>query len=460
MGPKQIAALVLGLLVAGLVVRLDGLTDAPVQYDTNDEYAWTWAGMSLLADGTPRSWSWHPAYEDGPMAPQMIEVGGRSYRMVEPWVDHPPVYPLLVGTWLALRGETDPLTVDFAAMRQFAVLVYAFGFLAFAAVLRRTVDDAVALPTLAAFALSAPVVLQSRLVLSEGLLIVLLFLALLGVLRFEDSARKRELVLIGLACALLPLTKVAGLPLCAAILLFCAARPRRSWAALATIVVGTVAGIALMVGAGWFFAGDLYFALLTNHSGTHDGFAAALPLLFIPRVVDTQLYYGPFLMGAALVLAQLRHLPTEAEEGRGAGAARLALVALAYAGAMSFFAPQVGPPGWYSAPLHPFFCLGIGLAIERMWRDEGPWALVLVLMLVLPLIFDPLLGRSRGSAFQWIASATVWRFAYLAVLLGVPVLVLLLPARLRSVRRFIVALLLVLWAIAEVNIVRTWVDAA
>ncbi len=451
MGPKQIAALVLGLLVVGLAVRLDGLTEGPVQYDTFDEYAWTWAGMSLLETGTPRSWSWHPAYDDAPVAPEVTEMQGNPLRLVEPWVDHPPVYPALVGTWLRLRGERDPMSVDFATMRQFAVLMYALGFLAFAAVLLRSVQTEVALPTLGAFALSAPVVLQSRLVLSEGLLIVLLFLAMLAVLRFEDSARKRDLVLLGVAVALMPPTKIAGLPLCFGVLLFAAARPDRSWAPLVTIVGATVLGVGLMVGSGWYFAGDLYFDLLRNHSGTHDGFAAALPLLFIPKIVDTQLYYGPFLFGVALLLAQLRDLQ---------GLGRLALVALAYAGAMSFFAPQTGPPGWYTAPLHPFFCLGIGLAIERMWRDESPWALLLVLVFVLPLVFDPLMGRSRGSAFQWIGEATLWRFGYLAVLLGVPALVLLLGDRGRGLRRFFVALLLVLWVIAEVNIVRTWVDAA
>ncbi len=431
------------LLVLGLAIRANGLDSAPVFGETGDEFAWTWAGMSLVQDGSPRAWSWYPAYDESPIKPEIVLWHDRPYRMVQPWVDHPPVYPLWMGLWMTMLGYDDVLAVDLAAMRTASLVLFALSFLAFGAVLSRLVQPGVRIATLGCFAIAAPAVLQGRLVISENLLTLWVLLCLFAMLRFEESGKRRFLVLTAAMTFVLPLTKIAALSLCFGALLFAAAN--RNWKLAGAVVAGTAMGAVGVLAAGYVIAGDLFGVLLTSHVAQFSGFYGAFPMLFSPKIVHTPIYYGPFLLGAIVLFGGL----ISGER------VRLALVAIGYAMGMSFFMNQNGP-GWYEIPLYPFLCVGVGVTIAKMWQTDEAWPLILWVMFAVPALFDPLLGRARGPTQIWTWELSAWRWSYLALILTVPTVTLLFGRSNRTLRRFGVTLLLALQALAELNIVRRW----
>src|SRR5262245_37516856 len=91
------------IFTVGLGLRLYHLEKAPYFNETSDEFAWTWSGMSLLHDGVPTAWTYLPAYGN---------VGWTSWRgfgfhMVKPWLDHPPLFSVVMGSWMLAAGYRD-----------------------------------------------------------------------------------------------------------------------------------------------------------------------------------------------------------------------------------------------------------------------------------------------------------------------------------------------------------------
>lgn len=74
-----------------------------------DELNYGWSGISLIREGKPFGWSYHPVYPkswvfyDGIIDEKdQIKIGG---RMVRPWLDEPPLFSILAGGVSHLYGE-------------------------------------------------------------------------------------------------------------------------------------------------------------------------------------------------------------------------------------------------------------------------------------------------------------------------------------------------------------------
>src|SRR6202022_1948319 len=111
----RVGALLMLILAVGLVLRLHDYTAAPRPSDNVDELAWTWAGLSLLQDHSPTSWSYLPAY--GATFPLREPDNGRPLPGVHHWLDHPPLFALLIGGFAWLVGERQYSQVSDLASR-------------------------------------------------------------------------------------------------------------------------------------------------------------------------------------------------------------------------------------------------------------------------------------------------------------------------------------------------------
>ena len=85
----------------GLLLRLNGFADLPSARANADEWAWAWAGLTLLTSGVPTGWSYLGGYH----AYHVIHLHGAGYPLVTPWLDHPPLFPLVVGASELLFGQ-------------------------------------------------------------------------------------------------------------------------------------------------------------------------------------------------------------------------------------------------------------------------------------------------------------------------------------------------------------------
>ena len=240
------------IILAGLALRLIGYADSPHWLGNLDELAWTWQGQSLIADHRPSSWSYLTAY---PHVGTM-QVPGLSGTLpyVRDWMDHPPLFGLLVGGWAWLNGETTAQSVTPGVIRLVPIALSAATLALTFLVARRLFNPRVAFVALALLAVSPWAIQESRIVESEALLAPLLLLAVLCTLRYLAHGQRRDLLAVVLCCSLAPMVKVPGVLFGVAVALILAFNGRRR--------VGAVMLLTPLVGFGLFAA---YGAALDWH---------------------------------------------------------------------------------------------------------------------------------------------------------------------------------------------------
>ncbi|MEK7551087.1 MAG: hypothetical protein AAB532_00610, partial [Patescibacteria group bacterium] len=96
------------ILVLGLILRFNNLYTWPRAGSTFDEYAWTWLGINLIQNHTPISWSPHPQYTDK----KHVIYQKTDFFVVKPYLEHPPVFGLVAGSYALISGVKDMYDVD------------------------------------------------------------------------------------------------------------------------------------------------------------------------------------------------------------------------------------------------------------------------------------------------------------------------------------------------------------
>lgn len=334
-------------------VRIYHLERAPAHNDTTDEYAWTWSGMTFLQSGKPRAWSNLKAYLPHR---EIVDWREHRYHVVEPWLDHPPLYSLFAGSWIRAWGRHDMYDVDLWEMRTGSVLLAALSFIGLAAFLRYFLAPAEVLVSLLLYAVLPTIVWQQRLVVSENLFLPLT----LGVLLLLQAQASRfaswRVVALLFASALLPLTKVAALScsVFAVVWALASTSQRSRWVNTGALVLGTSLGIAGYFAWGNHFNSGLFHEILNNHEARFRGFSGMQVLLFEPQLINKPTRDVLAIMSSVLALASLWQRPTAAPWG---------LAVLIYSACMCFFVDDHRVFGWYFLPLYPWLCVGLGTAI-------------------------------------------------------------------------------------------------
>jgi len=399
MDAKKLLACGLGILLVGLVVRVVHLQSVPGDNESSDEYFWTWTGMGLVQDGVPKGWSVLPFYDDEALAE--VRFKGETFTIVAPCMDHPPLYSVAMGLWMTALGYRDILTVDLLAMRLSSLLLFTITFALTGLLAMQVTGPRQALVALATMALSSPIVVNSKLVVSENFFVVIVLGTLLALLRHLGGGSRRWLVLVGVGALCLPLSKIAALGLSLA-LLFVAVAHKDKLAAL-VVSAATVGGLVVYVVYGLAVGGDTFVGALQSQAGRFQGFTSAFSLLLVPKVVNQPLTYGLFFLALAALVV----------EGARGRMKAVVIPLITYACVMGFFANRFLVFGWYLIPLYPFLCIGIARAIAVMWSSRSGRMLWLWMLLVVPFTLDALTATAPSTT-------SALRYLYLALAIGVP----------------------------------------
>jgi hypothetical protein len=349
---SRIRLLASAIFLVGLLLRLYHLDRFPERNRTADEYAWTWSGMTLLSEGTPRAWSWLPGYRDFPV----IKWRGNDYRIVRPWLDHPPLYPIFVGAFIHATGTHDPFSVELLPMRLSTMLLFAISYWLLFLALKRYDDPTLTLLTLALWCVAPTAVWNGRLVMAEQMMLPLALAGWLALSRWQETQRRRWLVALGAICAALPLCKAAATAF--VLWLFAlAVRQRDRRAALASSI-GAISGFAIYMAYGAHFGWHLFRVVLSVQGARFTNFGGFNALIFAPRVVEKPFMYLPFLLGFFVLLSDLR----------ARRYVEVGLFTVAYCAGITFLLPWNGY-GWYLIPLYPALAFGLASFIVRTLRE-------------------------------------------------------------------------------------------
>ncbi len=251
------------LFLVGFALRWRYLSKIPAPNETVDEFAWTWSGMTLLHDGIPKAWSYLTPYG----IPHYHFWHGYNFPIVWPWLDHPPLFSLVMGEWMRLAGFHELYRVDLHYMRCLSVWLWVLCYGLLMVILPRYFERGPIVLGMLAFATTPLATITQRLVVSENFMTVLFLLGLICLHRITARRYSKisllfALLLIGAA---LPLSKLAAVGLCGSLIVWAAMAGE--WLAALALSVGTVLGFYLFVLYGEHFDKTLFWAVLRAHRG-------------------------------------------------------------------------------------------------------------------------------------------------------------------------------------------------
>jgi hypothetical protein len=398
------------LLLLALVLRLNGLGEVPGITDNADELQFTWAGLNLIEHADAYTWSYFPAYPSH----TTFEAFGTGYPMVHHWLDHPPLFALVMGGWAWLLGTREMAAVDPAQIRLLPV-AFSLAALLLAYLLgRRVLGSGPALAAGLLLATSPAAVLLSRQAEPESLQAPLLLGALLLVARRLDGTCGRfwvvGLALISFAAPLLKVSGVAVGGACAVVLL-----ARGYWKAAVVAAGAAALGLLAYAAYGWAVDWPLFLRVVAEQNANRVGVMSGFDFIAEPAGVNRRLRDGWWLLGwIGIGLWMLAR--------RGRRELLLAWPAAAYVATMVVLAGerQVEQYGWYKVILYPEVYLAAGFLL--WWAAASPSLSRLALVLSLggatatqlwlngaqPWIPNPVLAVALMGAVLLPAALAAW----------------------------------------------------
>ena len=207
---KDFIILLLLIAVSGLSLRLIHYQAIPPFTETADEMIYPWYGMSLIKTGTPTSWSNFRTYRSS----QKVIFWGEKYRLVSPYLDKPPLYPIITGSIILAAGIDNFPEVRLSILRLIPITLSLLSIILTGLLARSLFGKSVGLLSAILYATIPTIVLSNRLSLTENLLTpIALFAIYLFIRQEKTNTGASTAIILGALSGLAMLTKQIGLVL-------------------------------------------------------------------------------------------------------------------------------------------------------------------------------------------------------------------------------------------------------
>ena len=370
LAPTELLRRARTLAIATLAVVLLGTGLRAYQYDSEphalenyDEYFNLWNGWSLLEDGTSRGWSaWPSSYRTAEPERETLRFWGTPLVVVSPYFENPPLMHVLVGVVCHLAGVEDYRDAHSDQGRLVSLGLSALTIWLLILVTRRLVRAGPG-PWFAGllYAVIPTLVLQTRMIKEELVIIPLALGTLYFFLRWQEEGRRdRDLYLAASCAGVAVLAKVPGAILVPGLVMLLVSR-RDARAGLRAV------GVSLLVGA-------LPLAIIAVWQGLPVFLAASaaqssgrgLSFNLYSRFIDVFQVNG-WLMGRGwLIFLWLAALPTLYTWSP----ARRVVVAIPLALYLTTIGVGAGNNtlGWYVLPIAAYLCIAAGAFLGDLYE--------------------------------------------------------------------------------------------
>lgn len=383
-------------------MRHDRFRIVPRHGATFDEFAWTWLGINLIQKHTPISWSSQPQYNNR----FHLKYQGAAFWIVMPYLEHPPLFGLVAGSFALVSGAKDMYDVTLTKIRPLAIILGAFSIFMVFILSKEIYGKETGLLSALLYATVPTIVIGGRLVQNENFLIPLWLSSLYLILKYLKSSKKRFRNAAGILAGLLSLAKVpwlvVGLSLCL-ILSF-----KGKWKD-AFIITGITASIfSTFIIYGLLIDKELFLNLWKLQLARYDiSYAGFFSIFKDPLLVDRYYLDGWILFGWFSILFLMRDLKKNFI---------ILIPFIAYFITFIFAIPNEPAHGWYRYPFYPFLIIASSVAIYKEFKKIS----------MISIFFCVLVGLSLLSNFWQNTFGFSYSVYRLFILLWtVPVLIIL-----------------------------------
>ena len=422
------------ILILGLWFRSDKLYIWPRLGATFDEYAWTWIGISLIQNHIPESWSYHPQYKQK----KLIVYQKANFVLVKPYLEHPPLFGLVAGTFALLTGTKDMFHVDLNHIRGLALILGVLSIFLVYIFAAQVYDYKIGLLASLIYSSVPTIVVGSRIVENENFFIPFFLLSLYLISKFIQTNNPWFRNIAAIVCGLLVLAKIPWIAgaLTIVLILFYLKRYKDAFKFLAIVI--PIFSLFFAYGAyyDWNVFLNLWKLQLQRYDIVFNSFFAIFtsPYLADRLVVDGWIYFGWF----AIFLLAIKDLKKNY---------MILLPFLAYFAIFIFAIPNEPDHGWYRYPFYPFTVIATALFLKEYFNKN-------YLMTFLFLIFTGLsmlqLSWAQSLGFSFIV------FRGFLILFGISLAPLFIPktekiAYFSSYLSIFIIFLLNIWSIFKYN---------
>ncbi len=402
---------------------------------TFDEFAWTWLGINLIQEHTPISWSSQPQYKEK----FHLKYQGAAFWIVKPYLEHPPLFGLVAGSFALLNGAKDMYDVTLANTRPLAIILGGFSIFMIFMLSKEIYGTGVALLASLLYATVPTIVIGSRIVQNENFLIPFWLLSLYLILRYLKTGKKRFRSTAAVLAGFLSLAKtpwlVVGLSL-SMILSF-----KGKWKD-AFLVGGITALIfSTFIIYGLLIDKELFLNLWRLQLARYDiSFAGFFSIFRDPLLVDRFYLDGWIFFGWFSILLLMRDLKKNFI---------ILIPFIAYFITFIFAIPNEPAHGWYRYPFYPFLIISTALILKEEFKKISLISMIFVLIIGLSL-----LSNTWQNLFGF--SYTVYRlFILLAVL---PIIFILWKNIKEKTFYFLMISWLILFLISNITSVLLYIE--
>lgn len=353
-------------------MRYDDFRTIPRHGATFDEFAWTWLGINLIQKQTPISWSSQPQYKER----EHLIYQGAAFWIVRPYLEHPPLFGLVSGSFAILNGAKDMYDVTLEKIRPLAIFLGGLSILMVFLLSKEVYGKEVALISSLLYATVPIIAIGSRIIQNENFLIPFWLLSIYLLLKYLKTKKKRFRNLAAILAGLLSLAKVpwlvVGLSL-SMILSF-----RNKWRDAFVVGLTTLLIFSLFIVYGLYLDKDLFINLWKLQVARYDISFSGLfsifkdPLLVDRFYLDGWIYFGWF--SIILLLKDIRkNFP-------------IIIPFIAYLVTYIFGIPNEPAHGWYRYPFYPFLLISLGVVLRDEMKKISFVSLFFILIVGLALL--------------------------------------------------------------------------
>lgn len=345
------------ILILGFYLRSNNLYTWPREGATFDEYAWTWLGISLIQNHVPESWSRHPQYTNR----KEVIYRKADFTLVKPYLEHPPLFGIIAGSFALLSGVRDMYHVDLNHIRGLSLILGILSIFILYIFAAEVYDYRIGLLTSGIYSIVPTVVVGSRIVENENFFIPFFLLSLYLIAKFIKTKKAIHRNIAAIICGLLILAKIPWIAgaFSVVLILFYLRKYKDAFKFLAIVIPIFLVFFVY----GFYFDSKLFLNLWAFQLQRYDiAFDSIFALFRAPYLVDRFLFDGWIFFGwLAIFLLMLKDLKKNYF---------IIIPFLAYFSIFVFAIPNEPGHGWYRYPFYPFLITSVALFLKEYFNKN------------------------------------------------------------------------------------------
>lgn len=420
----------------GVGLRSINFPTTPRHGATFDEFAWTWLGINLIQQTVPISWSSHPHYKEK----KHLIYQGAAFWIVKPYLEHPPLFGLIAGSFALLNGVKDMYHVTLERMRPLALALGAFSIFMVFLLTKEQYGKGIAILSSLLYATVPTIVIGSRIVQNENFLIPFWLLSLYLTLKYLKTGRKSFRNTAAVIAGLLSLAKVPWLVVGFSLSLILAYKRKLKDSLFVGIVTALFFSTFILYGI--YFDKSLFLSLWGLQLARYDiSFSGLFSIFTDPLLVDRRYLDGWIFFGWMSIILLAHDFKKHF---------LILIPFISYFVLYIFAIPNEPGHGWYRFPFYPFLLISLALILrEELFKPT--LRIVLFLFIVgLSLLYNTWQQSFGFSLLVYRLSIIIW---------SIPILTLISPSRkINVLSKIIIVISIMLFVILSIFSVNNFHD--